>query len=259
MRRSATHNWVCNERIRLFSEQALDKEEKYSAYSLFFANQTPEQMEIAVASLIKPIEPYRFHLDFGLITANAADGKRFLDFPIGTGRLAKHFAEKFDLFGFDINPNYIELARNNFKDSPPSNFQVFSFEEMDFKGDLFDNVISMRVLYSIKDKERAFASISGLLRQGGRWMFSLPPVPTVTDAENWVRETASAHGMRLVTRVRYDCHAGHAKAPILLRGFWRRAVIPLCARGWLSRDLFSKLDGVLAKMAGTDFYVLEKL
>lgn len=106
-------------------------------------------------------------------------GKKILDIGCGTGiyaRILKRRGAK--MFGIDISPNMIEIARSHV---PDVDFRVGSVSKLPYKNGYFDIVFSAYVLHHFEDLDVAFSEISRVLKGGGVYIFSTTnPVAEVT-------------------------------------------------------------------------------
>lgn len=96
-------------------------------------------------------------------------GKRVLDAGCGMGRwswcaLQKGAAE---VQGFDLHAG-IEMAKQLCAGDPRATFRTGSIFEPPFPPRSFDSVMSIGVIHHTGDTRRAFASLAGLVKPGGR-------------------------------------------------------------------------------------------
>lgn len=101
---------------------------------------------------------------------NPQPGERVLDVGCGTGHLAAKIAEGgATVLGIDSSPAMIAQARQNF---PKLRFQLADLRE--FRTDeLFDAAFSNAALHWILEADRASASLSAALREGGRLVLEM--------------------------------------------------------------------------------------
>lgn len=126
-----------------------------------------------------------------------AESETVLDVGCGAGfdlyvasRLTKSGGK---VYGIDFTPEMIARAENNLRQAEVANLEIrlANLEELPFKDELFDRVISNGVLNLSPDKDKAFAEIYRVLKPDGRLQFAdvvlredLPPGLSGS-AESW--------------------------------------------------------------------------
>ncbi|MDE3197413.1 MAG: methyltransferase domain-containing protein, partial [Acidobacteriota bacterium] len=97
-------------------------------------------------------------------------GERVLDLGCGTGHLTAGIAARgAEVTGVDSSPSMIALARQNF---PRLRFQLCDARDLRFE-EPFDAVFSNAVLHWIPEADRVAASVSGVLKPGGRFVLEM--------------------------------------------------------------------------------------
>ncbi len=97
-------------------------------------------------------------------------GKRLLDFGCGTGIYARLLTKRgARVSGFDISPEMLAIAK---RDNPSLKLKLGSGYKIPFK-EKFDVVQASLVLHHIKDWDRVFGEVSGVLKKGGIFVFSI--------------------------------------------------------------------------------------
>jgi SAM-dependent methyltransferase len=103
-----------------------------------------------------------------LIHEFALDGQRILDVGVGLGRTLKDFTN-LDRHGIDISVDYLKLAREAGIDA------IFSrIEDMPYRDDSFDIVVTCDVLEHVFDLHRCCAQIVRVLKPGGILIVRVP-------------------------------------------------------------------------------------
>lgn len=118
------------------------------------------------------IEVYRFeklHYLPKLVDFDGYPGKRVLDVGCGVGNDLSRFCKGGSkVFGIDIAPHSIELAKNNFSQRRLSGeFLVMNGEQMTFPDDSFDVVYCHTVLHFTPRPEEMIAEIKRVLKPSG--------------------------------------------------------------------------------------------
>ena len=221
-----------------------------SKYSRHYRDQDDEQVERAIASMQSRLEDHRLRLDLDCILP-WVKGPDVLDFPIGTGRLYPNLIDRFNVFGYDIAPLYIQRART-LHPSLVDNFQICPIEapRQDRK---FDTAITLRTLYNIKQPWMAFRGVSSILKSGGRWIFTYVPFSeTHADMSRMVSDA----GMQIIHRQFYDFHAG-PKNGRLVQSMYSR-YLKLIEAGLVPYFAYKTVDRLFAKH-GMELIVAEKV
>ena len=224
----------------------------YSEYTQRFLEIERPAIERNIRMLESRLESYRLALDLALIR-RYAKGPDLLDFPIGTGRIYPNLLQDFTVHGFDICEPYISRARELYPEIA-DRFAVHGFETVD-SPQRFDTVLSFRVLTNVGDKQLAIKNVFGLLKPGGRWIFTFFPGKgrtTLAEVDAWL----AAAGFHRVALRFYDIEAQRgAMGPLLGRLwlYWRSAV----ERGWVPFWLYRLVDRLIPG-AGTYLYVVER-
>jgi cyclopropane fatty-acyl-phospholipid synthase-like methyltransferase len=113
------------------------------------------------------------------------DGARVLDLGCGDGNKTRRLAERFDVFGVDISPEQLRLARTA---APEVTFLEADFTELDLAAETFDAVTAF---YSMMHVPRArhlelFGTVLGWLKPGGLFLVPLSTVGGPDRVENWL-------------------------------------------------------------------------
>jgi len=113
------------------------------------------------------------------------DGVRVLDLGCGDGNKTRRLAERFDVFGVDISPEQLRLARTA---APEVTFLEADFTELDFAAETFDAVTAF---YSMMHVPRArhlelFGTVLRWLKPGGLFLVPLSTVGGPDRVENWL-------------------------------------------------------------------------
>jgi SAM-dependent methyltransferase len=95
-----------------------------------------------------------------------------LEVGCGLGHLLTWMADRFQVFGADINIHALAEAHKNV---PKGHFVLLSAEELGaFPGAFFQIIISKHVVEHLPDPERAIAEASRLLAPGGLFLMATP-------------------------------------------------------------------------------------
>lgn len=110
--------------------------------------------------------------------------QKLLDFGCGKGENAILFSRiGYEVFGFDISPNNIEIAKRlaaKYKMSERTHFQLSVAEKLDYKADFFDVVVGTDILHHVQISE-ALSECSRVLKKGGLAIFHEPVRTPVFD------------------------------------------------------------------------------
>ena len=110
-------------------------------------------------------------------------GSSLLDLGCGTGRLTVELAERgYGAYGVDINPDFIEIARNKARTRGVSaHFMTAPAERIPFDDKYFDICIVYSVLEHVADWKKTINEVARILKPGGITFFStthaLYPLP----------------------------------------------------------------------------------
>ncbi|HJH26320.1 MAG TPA: hypothetical protein C5S37_05975 [Methanophagales archaeon] len=118
---------------------------------------------------------------------------RVLDVGCGTGRLSIYLNEKVgcDVTGIDMLQKKIEKAKTRCSGSGNVEFEMQSAEEMGFRNDVFDVVVSLKALHEIPDPEGALKESNRVLNaRRGRiliidWVGGTAKTSTHTHAQKY--------------------------------------------------------------------------
>jgi 2-polyprenyl-3-methyl-5-hydroxy-6-metoxy-1,4-benzoquinol methylase len=225
--------------------------DKFSDYSLHYRDMSEDDARRVVESMHRrKIEEFRLKLDVEKILP-LVKGPDVLDMPFGVGRFLPHLFGKFNVFGYEISPNYVTFAKERYPDIA-DHFAVCSFEEISTARQ-FDTVISLRVLGSVKDMDRTAANIASILKPGGRWIFNYPEEkPRYKDLEALL----TAAGLTLKVKLRYDFHASMASMSKLEQKIYDRFRAAI-ERGWVPYWLYRLIE-LFYIGRGTFLFVAEK-
>lgn len=103
--------------------------------------------------------------------------KKILDAGCGQGVWLNQFA-KFtaaeNVFGADIDPESIEIAKQNYPEIPAENIKVSTAEELQFDDNMFDVAFSNEVLEHVEDDDQAVSELIRVLKPGGKLIIFTP-------------------------------------------------------------------------------------
>ena len=125
------------------------------------------------------------------------------DLGCGTGRITAHLAEAgLDVFGIDLTPGMIEVARKAY---PGLRFEVGSIFELDLKdGELAGALLWYSLVHTPREQlPAAFAEVHRVLRPGGHLIYGYKagpgagPVDSSTGAGTYHLTTAYGHDVNL--------------------------------------------------------------
>jgi len=103
---------------------------------------------------------------------------RVLEIGCGLGHLLGWLAEKYSIYGIDVNPWALRDASRNV---PEGNFLLLSAEDMGiFPDGIFQVVIAKHVVEHLPDPEGAIAEMSRVLAPGGLLLLATPNTSSIT-------------------------------------------------------------------------------
>jgi SAM-dependent methyltransferase len=136
--------------------------------------------------------------------AGLAEGEAVLDLGSGGGidcfLAAKQVGDGGDVWGLDMTPDMIQLARHNAEQVGAANvhFRLGEIEDIPFEDGKFDAIMSNCVINLSTDKPRVFREAHRVLKPGGRlrvsdmvWVREVPE-ETRADVEQWAGCVAGA-------------------------------------------------------------------
>lgn len=140
-------------------------------------------------------------------------GERLLDVGCGPGLLAEMAAAAVgpqgEVFGVDLSPSMVALARQRCALLPRVAFEVADAIALPCDGERFDAVTCIQVLEYVADADRALAELKRVLRPGGRLLL------VDTDWESCVWASADPDRMRRMLAA-WDTHCAHPQLPRVL-------------------------------------------
>ena len=115
------------------------------------------------------------HVDLGNV-------KRVLEVGCGIGVVASHLSGKYqwDVTGIDLDPEQIEIAKNDHTESEYLKFFEADTTELPFEDREFDLVLSFDVLHHIPDWDKALREISRVLGLTGLYLINDLSLPKFT-------------------------------------------------------------------------------
>ena len=106
-------------------------------------------------------------LKAGVIADYSGDG-RILDVGCGTGMVTQYLRGK--VYAGDVNPEMLEIAKKRTR----AFLSVFSAYNLPFRDNFFDAVISIKVIYHLKEPKKAIKEIERVLKTGGKAVIDYP-------------------------------------------------------------------------------------
>ncbi len=96
-------------------------------------------------------------------------GHRILEISFGTGYLMTHYADRFDVYGIELNARMLSVAMKNLRQAELSaNLQQGTVEDLPYKDGFFDTTINTMAFSGYPDGTKAIAEIRRVLKPGGR-------------------------------------------------------------------------------------------
>ena len=99
------------------------------------------------------------------------DPGRALDAACGTGRHAKHLAERHETYGVDASPEMLEVAKQA---APAATFETGDLEQLPFPDGHFDVVVCALALCHLEDLEAAAVEIGRVAKPGAKVVLTDP-------------------------------------------------------------------------------------
>ncbi len=98
-----------------------------------------------------------------------ASGK-VLEVGIGTGKNIPFYPENLDLTGIDFSPKMVEITNTKLRKHPRPNTEIFQMdaEDMDFKNNTFDTVVTSCVFCSVPNAVQGLREIKRVCKKGGK-------------------------------------------------------------------------------------------
>ena len=97
---------------------------------------------------------------------------RVLEIGVGTGLSFPHYPPNVELAGVEPSPHMLKRARRRAAELGREVELVEApAEQLPFADDSFDTVVSLTVLCTVRDPQRALGEIRRVLRPGGRFVF----------------------------------------------------------------------------------------
>jgi ubiquinone/menaquinone biosynthesis C-methylase UbiE len=108
-------------------------------------------------------------LDF----TNVKEKQKLLEVGCGSGAVSKYIAKKYllNVTGTDIDPEQVQLARENINDIPNIHFLEADATNLPFQDNDFDIVLSFGVMHHISNWLDALKEIRRILRPGGYFIY----------------------------------------------------------------------------------------
>jgi glycosyltransferase involved in cell wall biosynthesis len=106
-------------------------------------------------------------------------GRRILEVGAGTGLLTRYLSTRERVLATELNPDYIELLRRTFADSPNVEIRPLDLARLAENGiprRSFDTVVCSNVLEHIEDDGAALAAMHDVLVPGGRVVLIVPAI-----------------------------------------------------------------------------------
>lgn len=163
--------------------------------------------------------------------AGIEPGMRVLDIGCGPGAvslmLARRVGDQGHVFGVDLDPRMLALARENSRQAGASNLTFIEggFDVAFPERGTLDAVVGRRVLMYQPDAARAVAQLTDAIRQGGVIAFHEHDMTAISDGytalplhdrvRSWLREMLRAEGANL--RMGFELHAALSAAGLAVQ------------------------------------------
>ena len=113
------------------------------------------------------------HVERLLAYVTLKENQNYLEVGCGNGHVCKHIARKYHLnvTGTDVDPEMIQLAKEDTDDIPHIRFLETDAAKMPFEDNEFDIVLSFGVMHHIGNWQDALSEISRVLKPKGYFIF----------------------------------------------------------------------------------------
>lgn len=98
-------------------------------------------------------------------------GSKVLDLGCAFGFGMRHLTRRYQAYGHDLNPDYIDRARQSV---PKAAFTCGSAEDVPYEDGTFDAILLLDVLEHVPDVRSVVSEIDRLLSPGGQLIISVP-------------------------------------------------------------------------------------
>ncbi len=93
---------------------------------------------------------------------------KVLEVGIGTGRNIPYYPDNVDLTGIDFSPKMVEIARQKAENKGKAKILEMDAENMEFKDNTFDAVVTSCVFCSVPDPVQGLKEIKRVCKNGGK-------------------------------------------------------------------------------------------
>ena len=93
---------------------------------------------------------------------------KVLEVGIGTGRNIPYYPDAVELTGIDFSPKMAEIAREKAKNRKNVKIREMDAENMEFKDNTFDTVVTSCVFCSVPDPVKGLKEIKRVCKNGGK-------------------------------------------------------------------------------------------
>jgi len=96
-------------------------------------------------------------------------GKKVLEVSFGTGHLLCKYADKFEVYGIDLNKNMLSIAQKKLSQNGlKANLQIGNVESLPYENEYFDTVINTMAFSGYPDGHKALSEMLRVLKPQGR-------------------------------------------------------------------------------------------
>lgn len=120
-----------------------------------------------------------------------ADGPKFLDAGVGTGKNMPYYPEDTQVTGVDLTPGMLVQAKKRAKRLGLNvDLQLGDVQDLKFEDDVFDTAVATFVFCSVPDPILGFKELGRVVKPGGQILLldhvrsEIPPLGSVMDAAN---------------------------------------------------------------------------